>query len=166
MRIFKYAIKNILRNKFLSISIVLVICLISFFINVLFVLKYTSSYLSAGLNSRLSIVTYLKQGYSSSNAEIINMMSDLKSFDNSLDVKYISKEDALAELNKRDSDLAKVVEQENENPLPDSISIKNIGINQYEKVDGIVAKYKVAIVYDENKAKNNLVDYKLQMERI
>lgn len=166
MRILKYAVKNILRSKFLSLSIIIVICLISFFINTLFVLEHASTYLSTSINAKISLTTYLKKWYTNVNSEIINLLGDLKSFDNTLEVKYISKDTAFEELKKRDPELARVVEQENENPLPDSISIKNIWTSQYEKVDSIIAKYKQVIVYDENKAKSNLVDYKLQIERV
>jgi cell division protein FtsX len=59
-RIAKYSIKNILRNKFLSFSSVLVLTLLMFFINILVVLHDVSFKLIDSINSKLTISLYLE----------------------------------------------------------------------------------------------------------
>jgi cell division protein FtsX len=59
-RISKYAVKNTLRNKFLSLSSVLVLTLLMFFINILVLLHDVSHTIIEGINSKMSISLYLK----------------------------------------------------------------------------------------------------------
>ena len=51
----KYSVKNILRNKFLTISTILVLTLLMFFINVLQILDSVSVKIISGINSKMSI---------------------------------------------------------------------------------------------------------------
>jgi cell division protein FtsX len=74
--------------------------------------------------------------------------------------------DALEELKKKNPDLTRLVESEKENPLPDSIIIKDINLNQYVDLNSIISKYKDIIVYDETATKKTIVDYKAQYDRI
>jgi cell division protein FtsX len=62
-RLCKYGVKNILRNKFLSISSVLVLSLLMFFINILMILHNLSNHLIESVNSKLTISLYLKDEY-------------------------------------------------------------------------------------------------------
>ena len=62
-RIFKYSVKNIFRNKFLSLSSILVLTLLMFFINILFVVHDVSLNLIGNINSKLSISLYLNDEY-------------------------------------------------------------------------------------------------------
>ena len=55
MRILKYAIKNIKRNAFLSLSSILVLSLIIFFINILILVNFTTDELIVNINKRLSL---------------------------------------------------------------------------------------------------------------
>jgi hypothetical protein len=57
----KYSVKNILRNKFLTISTILVLTLLMFFINVLQILDSVSVKIISGINSKMSISLYLKE---------------------------------------------------------------------------------------------------------
>ena len=59
-RIAKYSVKNILRNKFLSISSVLVLTLLMFFINILIILHDVSFKLIDIVNSKMTISLYLE----------------------------------------------------------------------------------------------------------
>lgn len=166
MRILKYALKNTKRNAFLSLSSILVLSLIIFFINILLLVNYTTGYLINNINSRLTISLNLKPWYTSENSEVIELISSIKSFDSVLKTDYVSSEDAFSILKNRDPELAKVVETEKDNPLPSSIIVKNIGLNQYEWFDAIVSKYKNIISYDEQKSRKVIWDYKNQYDRI
>ena len=70
----KYSIKNILRNKFLSFSSVLVLTLLMFFINVLVVLHSVSFKLIDSVNSKLTISLYLKEENDKNTKEVVSLI--------------------------------------------------------------------------------------------
>jgi cell division transport system permease protein len=74
IRLFKYSIKNILRNKFLSISSVIVLTLLMFFINVLLVLHDVSNEIIKNINSKLTISLYLNEKYDKTSPEVVDLM--------------------------------------------------------------------------------------------
>lgn len=166
MRIFKYAIKNIQRNMFLSFSSVLVLTLIIFFINILMLVNFTTDEIIKNINSRLTISISLNKWYTNENSEVIELISWIRSVDRELTVTYISPEEALSVIKNRDPELTKVVESDSENPLPASIKIENIWLREYSNINDVISKYKWVIVYDETKFKKRLVDYKTQYDRI
>jgi cell division protein FtsX len=77
-RIAKYSIKNILRNKFLSFSSVLVLTLLMFFINILVILHDVSFKLIDSINSKLTISLYLDEEYNKNSVEVIDMIDDIE----------------------------------------------------------------------------------------
>lgn len=76
-RLLKYAIKNILRNKFLSFSSVLVLALLMFFINILMIMHNLSNNLIEAVNSKLTISLYLKDEFPKDNLEVVKLMDDI-----------------------------------------------------------------------------------------
>ena len=78
LRLLRYAVKNILRNTFLSISSVLILTLLMFFINILIVLHSVSIKLIDGVNEKLTISLYLKDDYNKNSLEVIDLLSDIK----------------------------------------------------------------------------------------
>jgi cell division protein FtsX len=70
MRIFKYAIKNMIRSGFLSFSSILVVALMSFFVNILGFLEYSMNTIIDTINTRISISVNLKGGYTNDHADI------------------------------------------------------------------------------------------------
>lgn len=166
MRILKYALKNTIRNPFLSFSSILVISLLVFFINVLFFIEYVTSSITSNVNDRMSISLNLKPGYTGDNAEVIECISALKQTNPSVQIQYISREEAFEILKKRDPELSRVIEGDQENPLPSSISIKNIPMSEYPNIDAVVKRYTGIIQYDEERSKKSLTDYRAQYERI
>ena len=166
MRILKYAVKNTIRNPFLSLSSILVISLLVFFINILFFIEYVTASITTNINDRLSISLNLKTGYTADNTEVIECINALKGANIGAQVQYISREEALDILEKRDKELARVIEGDKDNPLPSSIVIKNIPFKEYGTVDTIVKRYTGIIQYDEERSKKSLTDYSAQYERI
>lgn len=110
MRILKYALKNTIRNPFLSFSSILVISLLVFFINVLFFIEYVTSSITSNINDRMSISLNLKSGYDADNSEVIECVSALKQAGPDIQVQYISREEAFEILRKRDPELSRVIE--------------------------------------------------------
>lgn len=166
MRLLKYALKNTIRNPFLSLSSILVISLLIFFINTLFFIEYVTTSLTENINDRMSLSLNLKPGYTGDNSEVIAAMSALKQASPSVNIEYLSKEEAFEILRKRDQELVRIIEGEKENPLPSSIVIKDIPLAEYPKIDAIVKQFKGIIQYDEERSQKSLVDYRAQYERI
>lgn len=166
MRILKYAIKNIKRNTFLSISSFLVLSLLIFFIHILLLVNFTTDKLIENINKRLSMSVILQKWYSNDNSEVVELISWLRWIGNNLDVSYISSQEAFAVLKKTDPELTKVVEEDSENPLPASIKIENMNVNQYNDINEQISKYKWIIVYDEQKFKKKIVAYRDQYNKI
>lgn len=161
IRLFKYAIKNILRNKFLSISSVIVLTLLMFFINVLFIVNDISNEIIKNINSKLTISLYLNEKYDKNSPEIIDLISDLKKWVNWINVLYKSKEDSLSDLNKQDPELVRILEREN--PLPETIILSEIKLEEYEKLNKIVENKMFVLSEDKKK---DLSNYTSQYNRI
>ena len=66
----KYSIKNILRNKFLTISTILVLTLLMFFINVLQILEWVSVKIISEINAKLNFSLYLKDWITKDSVEV------------------------------------------------------------------------------------------------
>lgn len=163
IRIIKYAIKNIFRNKFLSISSVLVLTLLMFFINILVVLHDVSFKLIENINSKLTISLYLKDEYPIDSIEVEWIFDDIEKNIQTVDIIYKTKNEVLDDLQKRDEELVRILEWDN--PLPNTIEIKNIKINEYEILDDIIKK-RLYILSDNNSKENSLSSYIAQYNRI
>nr|MDD3720217.1 hypothetical protein [Candidatus Gracilibacteria bacterium] len=164
-RILKYSLKNILRNKFLSISSVLVLTLLMFFINILLVLHNVSFKLIDSINSKLSISLYLKDGYDKNSLEVIDFMKEIGGVSNTINATYKTKEELLEELKEKDPKLVGILEKEN--PLPNTIIVGNIGLDEYGLLNNTIEK-RLYLLDDGNKGdKNqNFANYKAQYDRI
>lgn len=114
----------------------------------------------------MSISLNLRSGYTNDNSEVIEAMAALKASNTSIDVQYISREDAFEILRQRDEELARVIDGEKDNPLPSSIVIKNIPLKEYPSIHLVIERYKGIVQYDEERSKKSLVDYQAQYERI
>lgn len=164
-RILKYSLKNILRNKFLSISSVLVLTLLMFFINILLVLHNVSFKLIDTINSKLSISLYLKDWFDKNSLEVIDFMKEIQSVSKSIDAKYKTKEELIAELKEKDPKLVWILEKEN--PLPNTIMVWNIGLNEYWALNDVIWR-KIYLIDDWSKWDKNqsFSNYKSQYDRI
>lgn len=166
MRILKYAIKNIKRNAFLSLSSILVISLIIFFINVLILLNYTTDILISRIVWRLTFSVVLDKWYTSENSDVVELISSLRSVGKNMEVNYVSPEEALFEMWKNNPDLIKIIESESENPLPAHIKISWSNIDQYDTINWIIKQYQNVLLYDEKSLKSKIVDFKTQYESV
>ncbi len=164
IRIFKYSIKNILRNKFLSFSSVLVLILLMFFINILLVVYNVSFKLIDSINSKMSISLYLKDNYDKNSLDVIKFINNLKNISGWIEVEYKDKDKLLEEVWKTDPKLVWILE--NENPLPNSIFIWNIWLEQYPKVNIEIQKNVSIIDNFSGNDDNSYTNYKEQYSRI
>lgn len=166
MRLLKYALKNVARSKFLSFSTILVLSLMAFFINVLFFVEYVAEAIVGNVSDRLSLVLNLKPGYSDTDREIIELSGALAAIDPAIEIKYVSNTEAFDILRKRDPELAKVIESDEDNPLPSSLSVRNVPIAAYERMDAEITKYRDALRYESGTGRKSIVDYRAQYEKI
>ena len=135
-RLLKYSIKNILRNKFLSFSSVLVLTLLMFFINVLFVLHNVSIKIIDSINSKLTISLYLEDKYDKNSLEIMDLEKDIRELSKSIDWQFKSKDEVLEDLRQTDPDLVRILERTN--PLPATITLSNVDIVEYELLNNVI----------------------------
>ncbi len=166
MNILRYALKNILRNPFLSISSVLIITLLAFFVNILFFILFSSDEFISKINSRISITVNVRDGFDSAHPRIGGMLKELRWAFTGISLTYISREDAFNILKERDPDLANLVENVRENPLPNSLRITNIDLASYSTLNNYIARYQDILQYDATDMNQKLLDYKAQYSRI
>lgn len=163
-RILKYALKNILRNTFLSISSILVLTLLMFFINILLILHNVSFKLIESVNSKMTISLYLNEGYDKNSIEVINLINDVKNFSKQVKVQYKSKEEGLEEIREKDPELVKIIERQN--PLPDTIVLSWIQLEEYDIINTIIEKRLYILSDEKEKNKDFFSNYSSQYKRI
>ena len=163
-RLLKYSVKNILRNKFLSISSILVLTLLMFFINILLVLHDVSSTLISSVNSKLSISLYLAEDYDQNSIEVIDLIKDIKETIPAIDLTYKTKDEVLWEIEERDPDLVRILERSN--PLPDTITLANINLKEYENLNYIIENKLFLLSNAKQEDTDYLSNYTSQYERI
>jgi hypothetical protein len=78
-------------------------------------------------------------------------------------VEYKTKDDILNDMRIREPDLVKILERSN--PLPDTIILSNIAINDYEKVNALVESKMYLLVNDENQ-EDYFANYTTQYQKI
>ncbi len=161
IRLFKYSIKNILRNKFLSISSVIVLTLLMFFINVLLVLHDVSNEIIKNINSKLTISLYLNEKYDKTSPEVVDLMWDIKKWVNWVKIIYKTKQDSLNDLSKQDPELVRILEMEN--PLPETIMLSDIKLEEYENLNRIIENKMYVLSEDKKK---DISNYTSQYKRI
>ena len=166
MRILKYALKNIIRNPILSLSSIFVIGLLIFFVNILIFVLFASERFIASVNSRISFTINFQSGYTVTSPDARILVQQLEWTFSGIVVESISKEDALLLLQSRNPDLATLVENTGENPLPDSIRIDNIPIDQYSAFNTLIEKNKHILQYNKDAFDRKLLDYQSQFSRI
>lgn len=165
MRLLKYAVKNSIRNSFLTVSSILTIALIVFFINLLFLLGQVTVSLVESVNDRVSISLSLKTGYTDTNVQVVQLEQDLKKVPGIV-VSYISSDQAFDILRRRNPDLARVVDNSSDNPLPASLSVTNIPLASYQTLNSVVEHYKSIILYNDSTNSSSIADYINQYKRI
>ncbi len=164
IRILKYSIKNILRNKFLSISSILVLTLLMFFINILLVLHSVSFKLIDSINSKLTISLYLKETYDKNSLEVIDFMRDLSNISKSIVSTYKSKDELKEEMKQRDPKLVWILWRDN--PLPNTITVSNVALDEYESLNNIIERKMYLLDNWWSTKDKSFANYNSQYEKI
>lgn len=160
----KYSIKNILRNKFLTISTILVLTLLMFFINVLQILEWVSVKIISEINAKLNFSLYLKDWITKDSVEVSTLEKNIKEIDKDIVFDYKTKDKILLEMTQKDPELTKILESW-DNPFPETIILSNIAIVDYSKVNKAIEN-QISMFLNNDIEKDYFANYKTQYERI
>jgi cell division transport system permease protein len=167
-RIFSYSLKNIFRNKFLSVSSVLVLTLLVFFINLLLVIQNISFKIIDSVNEKLTVSLYLQDEYDKNSEPVRLLINSIRDLWNWIEVFYKTKDDVLEEIRKKDPELVRILERQN--PLPETIELSSIPIESWDSVDSIIQWKIFLFSKEENKdienQKAHFSEYNSQYSKI
>ena len=135
-----------------------------FFINILLVLHDVSSTLISSVNSKLSISLYLSEDYDQNSIEVIDLIKDINETIPAIDLTYKTKDEVLWEIEQRDPDLVRILERSN--PLPDTITLSNINLKEYENLNYIIENKLFLLSNAKQDDTDYLSNYTSQYERI
>lgn len=88
------------------------------------------------VNEKLTISLYLKDWYDKNSVEVIGLIESIRELWGNTEVFYKDKDDVLEEMRKKDPKLVSIIERQN--PLPETIELSSIAIEDYSKVDYLV----------------------------
>ncbi len=165
MRILRYALRNILRSFTLSVSSVTVIALMSFLIFVLLLVEFVMQSLTQSVSSRLSLSLNTRAGLTATSSDIIETLGAFRAIDPSIQAVFTSAKENLETLRKRDPELAKIVESDEENPLPSTIAVKNVPIERYDELDSVIQSRSKSFELSED-IRKSFIGYKNQYDRL
>ena len=165
MQLIRYALRNILRNIFLSASSILIIGLLVFFVHILLFVIFSTDKFITSINDRISININLQDGYDNTQIRSIEFLSGVIASFSGVQIDYISREDALTLLTTRNPDLATLIEQD-ANPLPNSVRLSNIDIGLYASLNVYIGRFRDILQYDQGSLDRKLLDYRSQYDRI
>lgn len=148
MQLLRYAIKNIFRNIFLSISSILIIGLLVFFVNILFLVIFSTDRFIHNINDRISISINFQDQYDNTQIRSREFLSGVTNSFSGIVVDYISREDALVILTQRNPDLANLIENDS-NPLPNSVRLSNISLDQYRPLNIFIGRFRDVLQYNQ-----------------
>jgi cell division transport system permease protein len=113
------------------------------------------------VNSKLTISLYLKDEYPKDSPDTRKLLEEIEKTLQNVKVEFKTKEEVLEDMRKRDEELVSIIKSEN--PLPATINLSNIKIEEYEKLNYIIES-KLYILSDFRT--NAIYDYRTQYERI
>jgi len=168
-RLFEYWVKNILRNAFLSASSVLILTLLMFFINILVVMHDVSFRIIDSVNERLTISLYLDEQYDKNSVEVIDLQNDIVATVPWVEIEYKTKDELLEDLRETDPELVNILERQN--PLPETITLENIPLWSYEKLNSVIENKlfllsDASLGWDDISRWQSFSTYTKQFERI
>ncbi len=140
-RILTFAINDFSRNKGISIATIFVLIITIMLVTGLFFFQGITSYLTSQIQDKIDITAYFKDG--TQEEDILNVKDEImKMSPNIKNVKYISKDQALAffgETHKDNPVLAKALQEVGGNPFLPSLNITTNGDPlQYASVANIL----------------------------
>ena len=129
--------------------------------NLLMIMHNLSSNLIQAVNSKLTISLYLKDEYTKEHPTVKNLMENISKELPQIHIEFKTKEEVLEDMRQKDEELVSIIKSQN--PLPATINLSNIQMQEYEKLN-IIIEGKYWILTDFRT--NSTYDYITQYERI
>jgi len=142
-RALKLSVKNIWRNKFLSLATILVMGITIFIFNIIYSVNIITQNAIEDLSKKIDIVVYLKETTTAQEAQ--NIAEEIKKLNTVEKVKYQTKEEALKSLEKTHPDLTVALNKYDlNNPLPASLNITTNNPKNHKNIEEFLnqEKYK------------------------
>ena len=167
MQLLRYGIRNIFRNIFLSISSVLIIGLLVFFVHILLLVIFSTNRFITSITDRIAITINLQGEFDNTKVRFLEFTSGMKSRFPGVQVDYLSREDALNILAVRNPDLVNLIEKDT-NPLSNSIRLSRIGndFKLYTSLNIYIGQFRDMFQYGKTSIDQKLLDYRSQYDRI
>jgi len=134
-RIIKYGFQNFLRNGWLSTATIAVMFLALFVLQGLIIFNVIAKTAIASVQNKIDISVYFKND--AAEDEILKLKKSLEGLDEIKKVKYVSREQALADFQARNKDkpiVAQAIQELGENPLLASLNIKANNPEEYASI--------------------------------
>lgn len=154
-RVMKLGLTNFWRNRWLSLAATLVMTLTLLIIGIFTIMNIVINKTTDSIREKMDISVYFKD--SASIDDIVNLQQQVAARSDVKEVKYISKEEALANFNAQEQgkQVANLISA-NENPLPRSLEIKAQQAENLNTIASFVSQdqYKAmvhSVSYQDNK---------------
>ncbi len=151
VRAIKFSLQDILRNKWLSITTIIILLLALFSINMLLTVSLISNAAIEAVKEKIDVDLYLKND--AEEKKILALKSEVSNLSQVKEVRYISKTEALEsfkEKHKSDPEVLEALRALGKNPLSPSLIIKPKGIEEYEELIDQLNKIDNEIIESRN----------------
>jgi len=149
-RIIKIGFQNFIRDRHLTIATVFILILALFLINSVFLFKQTADFLINVIQEKVDISIYFKEDVGKD--EVLKLRDDILNLPEVKDVKFISKEDALAQFKEKyakDPLLMQALEEIGNNPFLNILNIKAKYPDQYSSIVNFLEKDEIKKITDK-----------------
>ena len=139
-RTIKESLLNFWRNGWLSLAAVSVLTLSLYVVGIIFIITATANNILENVESKINVSMYFKSDVTEE--KVLEIKSDLESYNEIKSVEYVSKEQALDDFKKNNADepvIMQSLEEIGENPLLASLVIKTNDPNEYQSVSDYVS---------------------------
>ncbi len=156
----RLSLSNIWRNKFLSLATIFVVATILFIFNVILAVDIIAQDAISNLNQKIDVIVYLKETTTPPQANAL--VNELKNLEGVLNVKHLTKEDALSQIEFTHPDLSLAFNKyELGNPLPASLNISTTAPEYHSKITEFLSQDKyqtlVSNIVSNDKTTNNAI---------
>jgi cell division transport system permease protein len=134
-RTFKEALKNLLRNGWLSVATISILILSLYVVSVLFVVTHSVDNILKNVQEKVNVSVYFKPG--TPEEEIFKAKSDLQTNSAVKSVNYVSRDTALENFKRDNADepiILQSLEEIGDNPLLASLVVKAKNVDQYQNI--------------------------------
>lgn len=157
LRVLKFGAENFWRNIWLSVATTLIMVVTLFIITTIVILNLLANVAVDQVQKKVDLTVYFKT--TAQEDRILEVRSQVQNLNNVETVRFVSKDDALAQFKKAHQDdelILKSLEELDENPLEASLVVKAIRTEDYEGISDFLSSDRFSDVigkvdFQENK---------------